>query len=263
MRILCLYFIFVFLGATAVAQQQTPAGKFDDVFEKEFYSDILGENRLLYIHIPDKKGNYPVIYLLDAQSSELFGEALQASRNIEKVGPHIVVGIVTSGSRNRDMIPAVVEDRSGSGEAAQFLDFLTGELQPYVDRKFKTNGTNILFGASNAGLFTLYAMLEKPEFFQGYISSSTMVGHCKPFMEEKALQLDPERLEGRYLYMNYGSKGEYDRARDYIPGFHDLLTARFGQELHSRVQVMQAGGHVPSGSIAAGLDYFYSTLGMD
>ncbi len=104
-----------------------------------------------------------------------------------------------------------------SGSAAEFLEFLTSDLQPYVERKFGTNGTNVLFGASNAGLFTLYALLEKPEYFKGYISPNTMIGHCKPFMEE----------------------------------------------LHSRVQVIKAGGHVPPGSIAAGLDYIYSEMRSD
>jgi hypothetical protein len=82
-------------------------------------------------------------------------------------------------------------------------------------------------------------------------------------MEEQAMKLAPERLEGRFLYMNYGSTGEYDRATDFIPDYHELLIRRFGGMLHSRIHVVNTGGHVPHGSIAAGLDYIYTEVNSD
>ncbi len=249
--------ILVLFSMTRAFAQPTPASAFPGVFEKEIYSKALGETRTLYIHIPEKRGFYPVFYLLDAQSLQLYAEVLRYTQNIEKVGPHIIVGIVCSENRNRDMLPQEVPDRPGSGGAPVFLRFLTEELQPYVDKKFRNSGQNILFGGSNAGLFTLYALLEEPEHFVGFISSSTMIGHCNDFMVQLAGEMDPERLQGKYLFMNYGGTGEYDRARDYIPAFHELLIAKFGGSLNSTVQVVKSGGHVPTGSIAAGLDFIY------
>lgn len=252
-----LAFLFLYASLLLWGQQSTPATEFNKVFEKTFYSSILDEKRLLYIHIPGKKVNYPVLYLLDGQSIELYREALSITLMSEKVGPHIIVGIVTSGTRNRDMIPVEVSDRPGSGGAAQFLAFIAEELQPYMDKKFKTSGTNILYGGSNAGLFTVYTMLESPESFLGFISSSTMIGHCQEFMVEKAKNMDPRRLEGKFLYIHYGMNGEYDRVLNYIPGYYKLLTDRFGGNLTSGFRAEKNGGHVPYGGIANGLDFIY------
>jgi len=236
---------------------------FDRVFKKEFYSKVLGEQRKLFIHIPGKKESYPVIYLLDAQAVGLYREALTITGNGIMTGPHIIVGLVTSGSRNRDMIPVEISSRPGSGGAKEFLEFITSELQPYVDKKFNTNGINILYGGSNAGLFTVYAMLESPEDFTGFISSSTMIGHCSEFMTDKAKQLQPDRLEGKYLFIHYGLKGEYDKAQKYIPDYYTLLTDRFGDFLISGIRPEKNGGHVPLGGIASGLEFIYHHLNSE
>ena len=66
------------------------------VFAKVFHSEVLGEQRLLFVHVPGKREHYPVLYLLDAQSIELYREALSYTQMSKKVGPHMIVGIVTS-----------------------------------------------------------------------------------------------------------------------------------------------------------------------
>jgi predicted alpha/beta superfamily hydrolase len=239
------------------AQHPTPAGTFPDVYEKVFHSGILDEDRTLYIHVPEENGSFPVLYLLDAQSVQMYGEALRITKSVEKVGPHIIVGIVTSGNRNRDMIPAEVPDRPGSGEAAAFLEFLTNELQPYVDREIGGKGRNILYGVSNAGLFTVFALLSSPDHFEGYISGSTMIGHCPEYMNALVEHADPEALEGKRLYMNYGGNGEYAGAEKYLPAFHQLLKKHFGESLQSTLQVFPNAGHVPPGTMLAGLVFVH------
>ena len=58
----------------------------------------------------------------------------------------------------------------GTGHAAEFLRVVESELIPFVEREYRVDPKfRVLAGSSLGGLFTLYAMLERPGLFQGYI----------------------------------------------------------------------------------------------
>jgi len=78
------------------------------------------------------------------------------------------------------MIPIKISSRPGSGGADQFLKFISVKLKPFIDKNYNTSGKNILIGASNAGLFTIYAMLTKPGDFSDFIALSASAGHFAP-----------------------------------------------------------------------------------
>jgi pimeloyl-ACP methyl ester carboxylesterase len=56
------------------------------------------------------------------------------------------------------------------GGAAKFLSFLTRELIPMVDQRYRTRPYRILVGHSHGGLFAAYAFSERPESFQAYLA---------------------------------------------------------------------------------------------
>jgi len=172
--------------------------------------------------------------------------------------PHIIVGIANNGNRNRDMIPVEISNRKGSGRADKFLQFIVEELQVFINHNYSTNGKNILFGASNAGLFTIYALLSEPDAFAGYISSSATIGYCDDFMAEKVNQFSPkDKLNNKFLYLNYGLKGEMPLVTKSLPGFTELLMNQFSNNLSIELKAVDNAGHVPKGSIVNGLDYIY------
>ena len=76
----------------------------------------------------------------------------------------------------------VREQRPGSGGAAKFLRFITEELIPYVEDNYRTDSPNVIYGGSNAGLFTVYAIFTAPEKIQAAIAGSPMIGHCPNYM---------------------------------------------------------------------------------
>src|SRR6056297_1444364 len=136
---------------------------------KTMYSEVLSENRQLIISLPDEYEDttqtYPVLYLIDGEKKFVFAEAVGAI-NYLRFNPDfkemIIVGINTEHHRNRDIIPAIVEDRKGSGGAKKFTEFIEKELKLYINKKYRTNGFEVLYGGSNSGLFAIYTLLEKP-----------------------------------------------------------------------------------------------------
>ncbi len=62
------FFVLGFVNA----QEQYPSDIFEDVEKLSYYSQILDEDRELYIHVPtgDPNKQYSVIYLLDGEVTE-------------------------------------------------------------------------------------------------------------------------------------------------------------------------------------------------
>ncbi len=260
-RFITLMLSFALGIQVACSQNVTPNDYFENVSKEKIYSEILDEERTIYISLPknsSKSLKYPVLYLLDGEMLEPFKEAFQCIKKNKEIEQHIIIGIETVKNRNRDMIPVKTSSRRGSGGGGKFLQFLTEELQAYVADNYTTNGKNILYGASNAGLFVVFAMLEKPEAFAAYISSSTMIGHCPEFMYKKAEEFNNiQKLNNKRLYMNYGNKNELTKASEFIPAYHKMLEKKFGSVLEIELNEVNNAGHVPSGSLDAGLKFIY------
>lgn len=237
--------------------QSTPGNSFIGVKELKIKSEILNEERTVYIYSPENKNNkkLPVLYILDGAIPDLYQEALQTIENY----PHVVVGIRTHENRARDMIPVNVSMYEYSGRADRFLKFLTDELMPIINENYSTNNQNILYGGSNAGLFTTFAMLTCPEHFHGFISSSTTIGHCKDFMHQKAIELSPKsKLNGKNMYIYYGLKDPSPRVVGYIEDFNQLLIDKFSDIMYIGIKELPDKGHVPAGGIRSGVEFIYN-----
>jgi len=232
--------------------------------QETFYSSILREERVIKISLPDgyeDSGNlYPVLYLLDAESRPSYEHAVGTvayGALAETVPEMIVVGIFNT-NRNRDMIPMVVAHRPGSGGSREFLRFIAEELMPHIDREYRTDSRNVLYGGSNAGLFTVFAILERPEIFVAGIASSPMIGHASEFMYSLAGELrHGDRYEGRALYMIYG---EHDAARctEFVPAFKDYIDTIRPATFRSELVMVPDEGHVPQMSLYYGLRYVFA-----
>ncbi len=248
---------------TLSAQSRT--GEIAIGHEETIYSPILGEERLLRIRLPQNyardDSRYPVLFVLDSEWDPLFLHAV-GTVAIAADAPHvpdlIVVGI-TNNDRTRDMIPVQIPSRPGSGGASRFLRFLVEELLPSVQSRYRTDSNLLLYGASNAGLFTVFAVLSEPSVFKVGIASSPTIGHCLGFMEDLAADMSRrERMEPTGLFMAYG-ENDYPQSLDHVVGFHDLLRSRAGRGFTSEVLMFENEGHVPYGSLYQGLRWAFDT----
>ena len=228
------------------------------------HSKVLQENREIIIRLPgdyDNSGDgYSVLYLLDAQWEDMFlisAGTIGYMSDIYRFPRLIIVGIYNS-QRNRDMLPTEVKDRPNSGGSDRFLKFLETELIPYINSHYRTKPFSILYGGSNAGIFTLYALLKTPHLFQAYIAGSPMIGHCRDFIYSQANQFIKTKLTGkRHLFFIYG-KDDFRKVTQYVPAFKKFIESNHIENLNFAVKIIPDDGHVPYTSLFYGLRFIFS-----
>lgn len=143
-------------------------------------SKILNEERPIWVYLPEdykssRYKNYPVLYMLDgAEHFHDITGIVQFLAKGNRIPQMIVIGIphIDIEHRERDLWPTTVNGRPPVAGADKFLAFIKEELIPYTDKNYRTDPYRILLGHSSAGLFTVYALIENPELFNTYFSSS-------------------------------------------------------------------------------------------
>jgi len=231
---------------------------------EKIYSKILNEERKLIIHLPpgyEKTSQaYPVLYLLDAEWESLYLSSVSTSEYLNGFGlvPKMIIVGICNIERSRDMIPIKREDRPESGGSKKFLQFIDEELMPYVKEQYRTVPYNLLFGGSNAGLFTVYALLENPGAFNACIAGSPMIGHCPDFMHKLAEDaILNKNLSSRFLFMIYGDD-DLPGAVSYVPDFYQLIKTKSTEGFSCQMKIIEKGGHVPFISLHDGLRSVFS-----
>ena len=218
--LLCMSFgLMAFASWAASATTQAPEPVvIGEKFQIE--SKVLAEARTYVVHTPDyykqRTEAYPVLVLLDAENNFAYTSAavhlLAANSRIPAM---IVVGINNT-DRTRDLTPSKpAASFSGTpwtgsaGGAQKFLSFIADELLPTIDRNYRTRSYRVLVGHSLGGLFAVYALLNRPEVFKGYIVTSpslwwdeqALVKAAQPFFAaHKDLRAD--------LYMSMANEGD-------------------------------------------------------
>jgi predicted alpha/beta superfamily hydrolase len=142
-------------------------------------SASLNEVRRFWISLPPgyrhSGRRYPLIVVLDGESNLL--PAVAVSRFLSSVNamPETIVLGVANTNRIRDFTPPVYSDwrspylDAGAGGADEFLQFLTDELIPLVERTYRTAPFRVLVGHSLGGLVATYVLARRPRLFNGTI----------------------------------------------------------------------------------------------
>lgn len=129
--------------------------------------------------------SYPVLYILDPWWHMPLVNAVHGSQVYDRALPElIIVGISYPGAdpdyddlRTRDYTPTRdAGSNPNSGDAGKFLAFIEESVIPLVDSRYRTNtAERALSGVSLGGLFTLWAMYQRPGLFNRYIALSPAV----------------------------------------------------------------------------------------
>lgn len=149
----------------------------------EIQSDGLAEKRVLNIYLPEGYNKndtvkYPVVYLLDGSADEDFLHVAGLYQFftfpwINSVPKSIVVGIATVDRRRDFTYPTTIESDKKryptTGGSLNFINFIEKELQPYIEKKYKTTLSKTIIGQSFGGLLATEVLLKKPELFNQYI----------------------------------------------------------------------------------------------
>ncbi|UCE20858.1 MAG: tetratricopeptide repeat protein [Candidatus Aminicenantes bacterium] len=226
-------------------------------------SKILNEERTIVVHLPGgyEKSlfSYPVLYVLDADFEDLFIKAVATSGYLNAFGliPKLIVVGLCNTDRNRDMIPVKIKREPTSGGAAFFLRFISEELMPFIEKKYRTEPFTILYGGSYAGLFTVNAFLEKPEACNAYIASSPGIGICPDYLYAKAEKLLGKKTSlPRYLYLVYGEH-DYPQSTGHTSDFYDFIMPKSPGDFKCQMKMVENEGHVPFIGLYEGLRFIF------
>jgi len=206
---------FFILTYCMQAQENSP---FTTGFEETISSKILGQERKVWIHIPNSnggnkikdRGNYPVIYLLDG--SENFNTVVSITEHMAESNlcpPMIVVGILHQ-NRLVDLTTGTdkeLPDVVGGGE--KFMSYVEKELIPYIDANYPTTTYKTFIGHSLGGLTVMNTFLHNPKLFNSYVSldASLWWDNQKVVKEAKTI-LPTQNYKGKTLYMAMANRLE-------------------------------------------------------
>ncbi len=236
-------------GQTNKASQATKSKPFVLGEIQELQSSQLGEKRILNIYLPEgySQGDttrYPVIYLLDGSADEDFIHIaglvqFNSFEWINQVPKSIVVGIATV-DRKRDFTfpTSIEEDRKKyptTGHSDKFMAFIETELQPFIEKSYKTSRAKTLIGQSLGGLFATEILLKKPTLFNKYIIvSPSLWWDNGSLLNQDSKVLQESFGQATDIYIGVGKEGLTPTANPRVMEVDANLLAEKIQETKSK-----------------------------
>ena len=243
-HLLLLLSLVVFQSKSIFAQD------FPKVKESTTPSTILKKDVKLMVRLPDNyeasNKKYPVLYFLNGMDKTVEETATMSQKLHDDKGTFdmIVVGIDIS-DENIDRMP----DKAKSDK---ILSYFEKELLPAIAKKYRVNGQKILYGRSLSGSFPLYAFLNKPTLFNGYIAASKQwYEKNNDYFKGLANKIGQNResFKGRKIFLatlngayNNNNIPEVDKQ---MTTFSKLLMSKSGNTISSKYQVFDDWGIEP------------------
>ncbi len=244
MKIVHLIFFLVFLltvhGANAGAYDQDSIPKHDTF---TLLSQGLGEERVINVWTPKNyktnSDSLIVVYMLDGGIQEDFphvANTLQELIQAQKIPPVLLVGVENT-QRRRDLTgPTNVEkDKEIApivGGSEQFRNFISEELIPEINKRYRVNSKKGILGESLAGLFVTETFLLQPEMFDFYMAFDPSLWWNDEYLVKTAdVHLDKWTGTNKtFWFAGAGIDGIADSARK----LSDILQSRNQENITSK-----------------------------
>lgn len=212
---------------------------------KKIQSKFLKQEREILIYTPvdyDWRVNeyFDVIYVFDSQNREFFDYTTSIISFLPNNGKSFIVVGITSPfneelnyGRNNDLLPVLTTEDSKkrfgtySGNADNFLEFISNEVVSYVNNNYRTLNTKIAVGHSLSASFLLYSIIKKPNLFSNYITISPNLAYDNEFLTQSLISFDYTKIKNKtFLYLSNADEGieywkEWKLAREKLYNFFD------------------------------------------
>lgn len=170
-------------------------------------SKVLNENRTLWVYTPNytsqnpnPEKRYPVLYLLDggAHFYSTVGIIQQHSQaNGNGTLPEMIVVAIENTNRVRDFIPSNDLDNPNP-----FIEFLSSELIPHIDKNYKTAPYKMLVGHSLGGLTVIDILTNFPELFNAHIAiEPSMWYDNEKYLTNAISKIPKQNMNGKRLFI--------------------------------------------------------------
>lgn len=217
-----------------------------------------------YATNPNKR--YPVVIKIDGQwDFGLLTGAYNCLYFDGQMPETIFVGIdwnVTDDKvqalRARDLLPVALPSLANSGHAEQFVQAIATEILPAVNKRYRTTGQEFLVGGSWGGLFVTYALMARPDVFEGAIAIGSSYGGAETNLQSQLNALaSGQALAGNRFYLGVG---KFDPAAPQGLDYYEALKKAGIKGLQHRMDFLDGFGHsgmnIPD--YAAGLQYLFA-----
>ena len=193
-------------------------------------SKVLTETRTILVRTPASYARgaraYPVLYMTDGDRQ--IGHTAAVVDFLAREGrmPEVIIVGISNTDRTRDLTPTKIEAMDGgngqrfpvptSGGGGRFLDFISTEVIPYVEKNYRTQPYRVFAGHSFGGLFAMHAFLTRPGLFNGVIAVSPTLTWDNRYVYRRATEWVKKASDRPVaLVVSVGNEGaELDREFD-------------------------------------------------
>lgn len=227
-------------------------------------SKVLSETRNLNIYLPDGYSpdsgtTYPVIYVLDGSARGYFTYVVGIVQFFthtwtNRLPKSIVVGIENV-DRNRDFTfftnrsdfyseaGFTKKDFPVIGGSEKFILFIEKELQPFIEKNYKTNSSKTIIGASFGGLLATEILLKKPNLFNTYFILSPSLWWDKESLLQKAPALLKKQPKNK-IQVYVGVSNEWKNMIKEAGELTDLLRKNGGDHIQAVYDYLPNENHI-------------------
>lgn len=172
---------FILVTFTSCSNVTQPSDPIPEHKTFTIQSKQVGENRVINVWTPEdyKTGSdtLPVMYMADGGIKEDFPHIANTLAKLikeQKIKPIILVGIENT-QRRRDLtgFTEVEKDKEIApvvGGSEKFRAFISEELFPEINKRYRTTNEKSIIGESASGLFVMETFFLTPEMFDNYIA---------------------------------------------------------------------------------------------
>lgn len=256
-KILVFILLFCLFPLTKIKAQEIA-----NVQETTIKSKILNQKRPILIYTPQGYNDntltsYDVIYVFDSQNREEFDLVHSAIGFLNFSKKFIIVGICspyyqeTDYSRPNDYLPKPVNvsfyQLTKNPNSDNFSKYLTDEVFPFINSKYRTTNNNYAIGHSLSASFVLDKFINSTDVFRGYIAISPNFAYDDYRLANEFSKFDINSLkENKFLYTSQSDEYKtmpeqwnigYEKYKDNISQKQDsgkltLINKEFPEENH-------------------------------
>jgi predicted alpha/beta superfamily hydrolase len=278
-RLIPILFLTVLPIFPSGAQSQTtPPAFLADVTSSVMKASATGRTYQISVALPDgyskQHVRYPVLYAADANAE--FGTVVETARTFAEIPELVIVGIGYPNPgqgfkaawvpRALDLTTTPNPKEPGTnGGATEFLQFIRGDLVPYIENTYNVSQDRAWFGHSFGGLFGIYALFNNDGLFRRFIVGSPSLWQGKQTIQaaEKSFAATGKPLPAK-VFFSVGLLEQSGNAPGGMVGdlreFIGTLEQRHYKGFEYQVHYFEEETHysVIPGTIGRGLRYIYA-----
>lgn len=237
-----------------------------DGFIFKFNSEVLNENKDIYISLPEdfkndsNNNNYPIIFLTEAEFVfKPFSSIIRTMGQFNEIPKSIVVGLPLD-DKHIDYAP-ILKDVPESGHADKMLKFISQELFIYLDSVYGIDyDRTVLWTHSGiGGLFGINTFLSADTTFNGFIISSPNFKFAAEYLNVNEPFEYLKQRKNVSMYLTCGSK-EYSKFQPSFENISKRLNGETIPRLRWKIQVNYERDHHTSAyaGLIDGLIFYFN-----